>query len=117
MEAIIKSRFEAGLLTLGFEPIDQDVLNRVARINDIQDSEYVMKLDEAEFLRYDMNVKTVDSSNIVKVFVQPNTANQKCIRLYAQFVNISSINMIWQNVNRLHAMPDCHVMIYVPSTH
>ena len=116
-EAIIKNRFEAGRLTLGFEPIDQDDLNRIARINDIQDSEFVMRLAVAEFLRYDMNVKTVDSSNIVKVFVQPNTVNQKGIRLYAQFDNISSINMIWQNVNRLHAMPDHHVMIYVPSTH
>ena len=71
----------------------------------------------AEFLRYAMNVKTVDSSNIVKVFIQPNTTNQKPLRLYAQFDNISSINLIWQNVSRLHALPDRHVMIYVPSTH
>ena len=74
-----------------------------------------MKLAVAEFLRYDMNVRAVDSSNIVKVFKQPNNAKQ--IRLYAQFDSISSINIIWQNVSRLHAMPDRHVMIYVPSTH
>ena len=46
---IIKHRFEDGRLTLGFEPIDQDDLNRVARMNDIQDSECVMKLAVAEF--------------------------------------------------------------------
>ena len=39
-ESTIKHRLEAGRLTLGFEPIDQDDLNRVARMNDIQESEY-----------------------------------------------------------------------------
>ena len=58
-ESIIKHIFEAGRLTLGVEPINQDDLNRVARMNNIQDSECVMKLAVAEFFfRYYMNVDT-----------------------------------------------------------
>ena len=46
-------------MTLGFETIDLDDLKRVARVNDIQDEEYVMKLAVAEFLRFDMNNSTM----------------------------------------------------------
>ena len=115
--SIIEQRFEAGRLTLGFEPIDWKDLRRVGRMNDIEDKDYVLKLAVAEYLRMEMNIKTVDSSNIVKAFTQPNKTDEECLRIYAQFDNMNSVNTIWQHVNRLGTKPDNHVMIYVPSTH
>jgi hypothetical protein len=76
-----------------------------------------LKLSVAEYLRMEMNIKTVDSSNIVKAFTQPNKTDDECLRIYAQFDNMNSVNTIWQHVNRLGTKPDNHVMIYVPSTH
>ena len=116
-DASLKQRFESGRLTLGFEPIDIDDLDRISRVNDILESEYVMKLAVIEYLRFDMNVKTLDTSNIVRVFTQPNKAEQDCLRLYAQFDNMTTVNLIWQHVNRLKGKPDHHVMIYVPASH
>ena len=53
----------------------------------------------------------------MKVFPQPNKSEEECSRFYAQFDNISSVNTIWQHVNRLRGKEDHHVMIYVPSSH
>ena len=116
-ETIIKQRFEAGRITLGFEPIDLRDLKRVSRINDVQDRDYVLKLAVSEFIRYDLTIKTVDSKNIVKVFTQPYMNEEDNIRIYAQFDSIATVNSIWQHVRKLSEKEDHRVMSYYPGTH
>ena len=115
-DILIKQRFEAGRLTIGFEPIHKADLDRLARTNDIHDKDYVMKLAIGEFLRLEMNIKTVDSTNIVKVFTQHGKTDQECVRLYAQFDDSSIINLIFNHVSRLQTK-EHRVVLYVPYTH
>ena len=116
-DILIKRRFEEGRLTLGFEPIDYKDIDRVGRMNGVNDLEHKMKLAVAEFIRGDLAIKTVDTENIVKVFMQPSKTEKDCIRLYAQFDTLATVGTIWQHVIKLRGKPDHQVMMYVPSTH
>ena len=114
---IIKQRFESGRHTLGFEPIDQQDLDRVSRIYDTQDKEHAMKLAVVEYIHGDLNVKNIGTQNIMKVFFQPNVPEENCSRLYAQFDSLSTITTIFQHVYLLRGKRDHHVMNFIPSTH
>ena len=114
--ALVKHRFEAGRLTLGFEPIHKSDLDRLARMHDIQDRDLVMKLAIWEFLRHEMNIKSVETTNIVKAFPQHTKTENDCIRLYAQFTDLSLITHIYNHVSRLRTKEQ-KVVMYVPSTH
>ena len=114
---VIKQRFESGRHTLGFEPIDLQDLDRISRIHGIQDKEHAMKLAVVEYIHGDLNVKNIDTQNIVKVFFQPNVPEENCSRLYAQFDSLSTITTIFQHVYLLRGKMDHHVMNFIPSTH
>ena len=111
----LQQKFETGRLTLGFEPIEMRDLSRLSRMHDIHDQELLMKLAILEYIKLDLTIKTLDTSNIVKVFTQAGKTDSNVNRFYAQFDSLATVSLIWKHVLKLSEKPDHHVMIYVPS--
>ena len=84
-------------------------------MHDIQDQDLLMKLAILEYIRCDLGIKTLGTSNIVKVFTQAGKPDDDINRFYAQFGSQSTVSLIWRHVTQLSRKKDHHVMIYVPN--
>ena len=103
-------------LTLGFAPIEKRDLDRIARIENLSDNQDIMKHAIIDYLRGEMNIKTVSVSDIVKVFPQAGIPVHQCNRLYAQFTSQHIISTVYSRVHRLRTN-EHRVMLYAPHTH
>ena len=75
-----------------------------------------MKLAVIQFLRHNLQIQSLKIENIVHVFTYPLNSNQ-FHRIYAQFDELSSVNIVWKHIKNLSGKPDHHVHLYVPDTH
>ena len=112
---ILRQKFEEGRLTLGFEPISMKDLSRLSRQHDIHDQELLMKMAILEYIRLDMTIKSLETSNIIRVFTQGGRFDSEVNRFYATFDSQATVSLIWRHVSKLSRKQDHHVMIYVPN--
>ena len=106
----------AAKLTLGFAPIEKCDLLKISRTQNISDEQEIMKHAIVEFLRLEMSIKTVEVTDIVKVFPQAGIPEQKCNRLYAQFKSQHIISTVYSRVSMLRTK-EHRVLLYAPHTH
>ena len=114
--ASLEDMIGAAKLTLGFEPIDKRDLARNARLSNISDKQDIMKHAIVDFLRGEMNIKTVSVTDIVKVFPQPGIPEDQCKRLYAQFSAQYILSTVYNHVSKLRTR-EHRVVLYAPHTH
>ena len=107
---------EAARLTLGFEPIEQQDIDRLKREYDISDINELMKRAVIDFLRLEMGITTINPDMLVKVFPQSGVSKNENRRYYAQFSDPSHIATIYSRVSSLRSREQ-KVVFYAPATH